>query len=52
MACKAYKEDGTCSHFKEKVVKCPVPKHARDVFGDMNACKPIAEKMGIDQYAV
>ena len=44
MGCKSYQEDGTCKHFPAE--KCPVSKSVRDIFGDIEMCKPVSEKVG------
>ena len=43
MGCKSYQSDGTCKHFPNE--KCPVEKYVRDMFGEMDMCKPVRNKM-------
>ena len=44
-ACEGY-NGGYCIHFKTQKYKCPVPKSAREIFGTMKWCKPVAETIG------
>lgn len=39
MTCKAYQPDGTCLHFLNE--RCPVHKSVREMFGEIEMCKPV-----------
>ena len=47
MACASNKK-GRCKAFHD--APCPVLLTVQDMFGDMKYCKPIAEKLGVNQY--
>ena len=47
MVCKGFNSDGLCGHFKEKKQMCPVISSVRDMFGDINACMPVATSLKI-----
>ena len=47
MVCKGYADDGSCKHFTKVRQMCPVIQAVRDMFGEMNACAPVAKSLNI-----